>query len=74
MISQTNRILNYMLGGGSLTGLEALNLFGCMRLSARIYNIRRMGYRVDSKTEVHRNESGKYKTFKRYWLVKGDAA
>ena len=34
--TQSNQILEYMRQGNSITPLEALNLFGCMRLGARI--------------------------------------
>lgn len=69
MIAQTEKILAYMQGGGSLTGLEALNLFGCMRLGARVWDLKKRGYDIRSKNEVHRNEAGEHKVYKRYWLV-----
>lgn len=37
--TQSNQILEYMRQGNSITPLEALNLFGCMRLGARIYDL-----------------------------------
>ena len=69
MLAQTERILAYMQGGGSLTGLEALNLFGCMRLGARVWDLKNRGYKIESRMEVHKNEAGEYKTYKRYWLA-----
>lgn len=69
MIAQTEKILAYMQGGGSLTGLEALQMFGCMRLGARILDLKKRGYRIEGKMELHRNEAGEYKHFKRYRLV-----
>lgn len=38
--SQCNRILDYLRQGRSITSLEALRLFGCMRLASRIHDIR----------------------------------
>ena len=44
--SQKKRILRYLLNGNSLTPLDALNLFGCFRLGARIWELRNEGYPV----------------------------
>lgn len=38
--SQNDMIKSYLLEGNSLTALEALVKFGCLRLSARIYDLR----------------------------------
>ena len=74
MITQTFKILSYMQGGGSLTQIEALNMFGCSRLSARILDIKKAGYTVEDTWEVHRNAAGEYKHYKRYRLGGFDAA
>lgn len=51
-MSQTDLILEYLLNGGKLTALDALDKFGCFRLGARIWDIRSMGYEVDKQTIV----------------------
>lgn len=38
--SQKARILEYMKQGHSISPIEALNLFGCFRLGARIADIK----------------------------------
>lgn len=38
--SQTNRIKEHLLAGNKITALDALHLFGCLRLSGRIHNLR----------------------------------
>lgn len=38
--TQVAGILDYMREGKEITALEALNLFGCLRLSARIKDIK----------------------------------
>ena len=45
--SQRLKILEYLLGGGELTALKALEMFGCLRLAARIADIRAMGYEIE---------------------------
>ena len=48
-MSQDNAILDYLKRGGSLTPLEALEKFGCLRLSARAHTLRQRGYNVVSR-------------------------
>lgn len=54
--SQKDMILEHLMSGRPLTPLEALNLYGSLRLGARIADIRKEGYIVyremvtDSKT------------------------
>jgi hypothetical protein len=60
--TQYQRILNYLLTGKSLTQLQALNMFGCLRLGAIVFNIRKEYY---VKTDRIRNKTnggshGKY--------------
>ena len=39
--SQTAQILRYLRAGESLTAIDALNMFGCLRLAARMNDIKR---------------------------------
>ena len=41
--SQCAKILAYLKKGLTLTSLEALKLFGCMRLASRIHDLRERG-------------------------------
>ena len=47
-----------MQEGNGITPIEALNLFGCFRLGARISDIKKMGY--DIVTERVKVDGGKY--------------
>lgn len=47
--SQAEKILDYMLSGKAITPIEALDLFGCFRLGARIADIKAKGYLVYSE-------------------------
>lgn len=40
LTTQRNRIRKHLLDGYSITQLQALQLFGCLRLSAIIYRLR----------------------------------
>lgn len=48
--SQNAMIKGWLMNGRSLTTLEALNMFGCFRLAARIENLRTQG--MDIQTEI----------------------
>ena len=45
-MSQCEMILEYMKEKGSITPLEALNELGCMRLGARIWDLRHEGHNI----------------------------
>jgi hypothetical protein len=47
--SQNALIKGWLLNGYSITTLEALNMFGCFRLSARIANLKDQGLPVVSE-------------------------
>jgi len=47
--SQTTQILWYLKEGKTLTPIDALNMFGCFRLGARIFDIKKMGFNISSK-------------------------
>ena len=67
--SQSKRILAYMREGNTITPLEALSLFGCMRLPARISDIEKMiGYPPERKKVPVRNAEGKEVYVCQYWL------
>jgi len=44
--TQETRILNYLRLGRGLTPLSALKQFGCLRLGARIYDLRLLGHDI----------------------------
>jgi hypothetical protein len=48
MKSQTKLIKDHLQAGHSITPLQALRLYGCLRLGARIYDLKRDGLDIDS--------------------------
>lgn len=46
MESSKSKILAYLKDGYSLTSLEALTMFGCLRLAARVFELREAGHNV----------------------------
>ena len=65
--TQNGEILNYLSKGNSLTAMNALSLFGCARLAARIDDLRKAGHNIITE-DVKQNG----KTFARYHLAKGN--
>ena len=47
--TQNERILSYLKAGGAITPKDALRLFGSFRLSARIFDLREMGWPIDTQ-------------------------
>lgn len=56
--SQEQAILEYLQAGGVLTPLDALRMFGCMRLGARIWDLRQKGHHISMR--VVETPSGKH--------------
>ena len=47
--SQRGSILIYLQAGNAITDIEALRLFQCRRLAARILELKRMGHHIKSR-------------------------
>lgn len=62
--SQTKQILKHLKSGRKITPLEALQKYGSLRLGARVWDLRNLGY--DVKSTMIKTNSGKH--VKRYWL------
>lgn len=57
--SQCKDILEYLRQGNGITQLEALRMFGCGRLSGRIWDLRHEGYNIKTRTATVINRNGK---------------
>lgn len=55
-MTQNQRVLEYLRRNGRISQRDAVQ-FGCYRLSARIHNLRRMGYHI---VTTNRGFSGEY--------------
>ena len=63
-MSQKNQILGHMRRNKTITPLQALELYGCLRLAARIQNLRDSGYKIATEWVMTPE-----KRFARYRLV-----
>ena len=67
-MSDKMRVLAYMEEHGSITPLEALNAFGCMRLGARIWDLRHEGYEIATGMVLDKDRNGEPMRYARYFL------
>lgn len=71
--SQCKMILFYMKEVGSITAKEALQLCGCMRLAARIHDLRKKGIPIKTEKYEYRNNAGNLVRYAIYSLEGNNA-
>jgi len=60
--SQNKMIKEHLLSGGTLTALDALYSFGCLRLGSRIHDLRAEGLPIETEMiEVNGKRVARYK-------------
>ena len=59
--TQSDQILNYLQSGKAITPIDALNMFGCFRLGARVYDLKQKGHII--KTEIIRKDGKNYASY-----------
>lgn len=69
--TQNEQILQHMDKYGSITPREAYELYDCMRLAARISDLKRKGFPISSERIVLRDRAGGVVQFNKYTLAKG---
>lgn len=57
--SQAGLVLKHLQSGKEINPLEALNKYGCYRLGAVIYNLKREGYKIQTRIERFKKPSGR---------------
>ena len=68
MMNQCQMVLKYMRDFGSINPLESVRDIGCMRLAARISDLREQGYPIVRRTKTGKNRYGKDVSFAEYYL------
>lgn len=67
-MTQKERILKHLQDFGSITSWEAIKEYGCTRLSAYIYLLRKDGYIIENKNVTTKNRYGDAVTFAKYQI------
>ncbi len=70
-MTQTDMILMHLREHGSITPLDAMQEYGCMRLGARIWDLRDKGYKIETKMETKKNRFGQSTNYARYIMKEG---
>lgn len=65
-MTHSEMILQHLKTHGSITPLEAMDSYGCMRLGARIYDLKRDGYDIRTERVEAENRRGERTHFARY--------
>lgn len=69
-MNQEQKIINYVERFGSITTLDAFRDLAITRLSARIFNIKKLGYKVSNVREKSKNRFGEEVNYNRYFIEK----
>ena len=72
-LTQSMKILKYMMDFGSITPIEALKDLGVMRLGARIYDLEKQGFEILHERESGKNRYGEKTSYARYRLEKKES-
>ena len=67
--TQCEKILQYIETEGSITSLDAIKEFSCMRLASRISDLRKQGYPIIRKMETSKNRYGETISYARYEMA-----
>lgn len=67
-MSDKDKVLSYLMANKSITALRALSSCGTMRLSARIWDLRRDGHDISTEMVYGKNDDGTQYRYARYHL------
>lgn len=67
-MTQTEKILHHIEQYGSITPIDALREYGCMRLASRVSDLKRAGFPIISEIETSKNLNGEPVRYARYSL------
>ena len=73
-MTQNQKLLKHLQDRGGITSLEAFEIYGITRLSARIKNLRDEGHNIMSSWESAKNRDGVTVNFTRYILAEQKGA
>lgn len=69
-MSQSEDILNHLKNGGTVTPKEASLWWGCLRLAARIAELRSSGYQIETELITTKRPGRNPVTYARYYMPK----
>ena len=67
--NKTEKVLEHLKNHGSITSIEAIDMYGATRLSAIIFNLRHRGYSIETHSMPFIDRYGNSAVYGRYVLV-----
>ena len=67
-MTNAEKVLDYLDKNGSITSYEAFAELFVTRLSAVVFNLKKIGYDIQATKEKHTNKYGETKYFNRYYI------
>ena len=67
-VTKTAQVLEHLKNYGTITSWQAIQEYGATRLSAIIFNLRKDGYDIDTKTELTKDRNGNVCQYAKYIL------
>lgn len=67
-MTQCEKVLRHLREFGTITPMDAIREYGCLRLGARICDLRRGGYPIKSRIITGRNRFGEVTHYAEYSL------
>ena len=71
-MTQAEKVLRHLKTVGKITPMDAIREYGCLRLGARICDLRRDGHQIKSKIVTGRNRFGEVTHYAEYSLEDSD--
>lgn len=68
-LTQREMVLQYIRDFGSITSWEAYSELGITQLATRVYELKKLGYKFDTKRVNTTNRYGNYTHYDEYRLV-----
>lgn len=73
-MTQNEQVLRHLLDNKKITSLEAVELYGIMRLGARIYDLKKQGYPIKTCLRVGKSRNGESMVYAEYRLERVEEA
>lgn len=71
-MTQCEKVLRHLREFGTITPMDAIREYGCLRLGARICDLRRDGHQIKSKIVTGRNRFGEVTHYAEYSMEDSD--
>lgn len=73
-MTQNEEVLRHLLDNGNITSLEAMNIYGIMRLGARIYDLKKQGYPIKTFLRIGKSRNGENMVYAEYRMERVEEA